>query len=111
MATVAETSSSSQKSFLPRAIENPHIAKIKKIVMPILIIIGLLLADIGAAFLDVGFPLFGVSLVATAITIIAIAILKIKGSDISLSKTREIFDFKAKKTKVASKSFEEDSKI
>ncbi|HEU64748.1 MAG TPA: hypothetical protein ENH96_05120 [Chlamydiae bacterium] len=79
---IANTGASSkvQESFFTKISKNITVEKVKKLAMPILIIAGLLLADIGAAFLNVSLPVLGATIITSAIALIAYAILKINQS-------------------------------
>lgn len=74
----ADSTSSTKENFLKMVSKNAVFEKVKKVATPILIVLGILLADIGAAFLSVSMPVLGAMIITSAISILAIAILKIK---------------------------------
>ena len=73
------------------------IERVKKLAMPILIVTGLLLADIGAAFLGASLPVIGGTIATSAIGLIAYAIIKIKGAKSETTQESNTVDLKQKK--------------
>ena len=106
MAAVTGVTNTGASSKVPSSSDNISkstlIEKVKKFAMPILIVTGLLLADIGAAFLGASLPVIGGTIVTSAIGLIAYAILKIKGSKSETSEKSSTVELERKKVSLNS---------